>query len=155
MGLKRNNPGCCCEVVCGDSLLVTISGVTNGSCSSCSTQYNETVVTAPGVLSGDCNTCTKTASSVHCAFTFGQSSTPCFDDDDDSLICMFTATDGKKYISVKLEDETLGGFGDTFASWLKEVPAFTLPQTLTRSHQCLVDDSKCNFTNAEILLEAG
>lgn len=147
-------PQCCCSIECGISLSITMSGVANDTCSDCGTQYNDTIVTSPGVSSGDCNSCSKTVGTLFCAFTFGQDSNPCFDDDNDSLVCMFTATDGKKYVAVKLEDDTLGAFGETFAIWLKEIPAFVLPQTLTASDICYMAHDKCDFSSATILLEA-
>lgn len=67
---------------------------------------------------------------------------------------MFTATDGKKYVGVRLEDETLGGFGETFAIWVKEITAFTLPQTLTSADQCYMAHAKCDFSGVTITLSA-
>lgn len=154
MGLQLM-PQCCCEFPCLTSgALLTMSGVTNGSCSSCSEQFNDTTAAgAPNESTGWTTFCGITNAETFCSWSIGLENVPCFDDDNESTLIMFTGTDGKKYIGIQLEDEDFGGFGATFAAWIKEVTSFTLPQTLTSAHQCFLGHGKCNFSSVVITVE--
>jgi hypothetical protein len=141
-------PQCCCTPAnCDDAVIVSFSGVTNGTCTSCGTQWNDSWMSNFPLLGPTGAICGITPTTRFCSWEWATDSSACFTSND-NLVRMFEAS-GQKYIAISLEDSI--GFGTDIVFWIKPIAAYTFPQTLGPDEFCS-GTSICQFANATIVV---
>ena len=149
---------CCCEpqpAPCDTAILIEISGVTNGSCSTCGSQWNDSFAVASGgeclITGNHCNT-SGTLTECYCRWDWNSGSTECIDDSDDNVFFFIQAA-GQKYAIMQIWN------GSTYiAYWRKAVSEYSFPVTFTSTNYisssgtCTSSTSVCNFSNATVVV---